>query len=155
MSGARPEGSGARAVLGGVPPGTLGIIAVGGALGSVTRYGAALAWPSVWGVLVVNVVGCALIGVLMVLVAERGAGPAWVRPLLGVGVLGGFTTFSTYALDAVRLLERGEAVRAVLYVTGTLGAAMAAVWAAATVTRRAVGRWPGARRTGGRRTAGA
>ncbi|MER5885986.1 fluoride efflux transporter CrcB [Streptomyces sp. NPDC001941] len=119
---------------------TLGAVAAGGALGASARYGAGQLWPSVWGTFTVNVVGCALMGVLMVLVAERDGAPFWVRPLLGTGVLGGFTTFSTYALDLSELLERQEAVRALAYAAGTLCAALCAVWCAAAVTRRAVAR---------------
>ncbi|WP_435858547.1 fluoride efflux transporter CrcB [Streptomyces pathocidini] len=121
----------------------LAVVAAGGAIGAVARYGATLAWPTPqgafpWAVFAVNVVGCALIGVLMVLVSERGAGHPLVRPFLGTGVLGGFTTFSTYAVDLVGLLERDAFVTAVAYAAGTLAAALAAVWGAAAVTRAVV-----------------
>ncbi len=94
-----------------------------------------------WAIFWVNVLGCALIGVLMVLVGEGGrrAHPL-VRPFLGVGVLGGFTTFSTYALDFSELLDaRGGGHRAGVR-GGTLAGAMGAVWLAASVTRRGVTR---------------
>ncbi|CAM5350095.1 Putative fluoride ion transporter CrcB [Streptomyces microflavus] len=83
----------------------LGAVAAGGALGALARYGALVLWPTAdggfpWTVFAVNVSGCALIGVLMVLTVERGrVTHPLVRPFLGVGVLGGFTTFSTYAAD--------------------------------------------------------
>lgn len=122
----------------------LAVISLGGAAGATARYGAERLWPSAhgafpWTTFVVNVVGCGLIGVLMVLVAEGG----WsvrplVRPFLGVGVLGGFTTFSTYTLDFLRLVRHGEAPVAFGYAAGTLVGALAAVWLTATVTRRAV-----------------
>ncbi|MDJ0463526.1 CrcB family protein [Streptomyces sp. H27-C3] len=113
----------------------LGAISVGGALGALARYGAALLWPgSVWTTFGVNVLGSALIGVLMVLVSEWGRGHALVRPFLGVGVLGGFTTFSTYAADVARLLDEGAAVTAMTYAAGTFVAALSAVWLAASVT---------------------
>ncbi|MGW7196413.1 fluoride efflux transporter FluC [Streptomyces chryseus] len=116
-------------------------VAAGGVLGALGRYGAAVLWPgSVWTTLGVNVVGCALIGVLMVLVAEQGRGHALARPFLGVGVLGGFTTFSTYAADLARLLERGEALTATAYAAGTFAGAMGAVWAGVRLTRAAAGR---------------
>ncbi|MEN8650016.1 CrcB family protein [Streptomyces sp. 21So2-11] len=119
----------------------LAAISVGGALGALARYGAALLWPgSVWTTFGVNVLGSALIGVLMVLVSEQGRGHALVRPFLGVGVLGGFTTFSTYAVDLAQLLEEGEAVTAMAYAAGTFVAALGAVWAAAAVTRAGVAR---------------
>ncbi|WP_434591822.1 fluoride efflux transporter FluC [Streptomyces sp. A5-4] len=119
----------------------LGAISVGGALGALARYGAAVLWPgSVWITFGVNVLGSALIGVLMVLVSERGRGHALLRPFLGVGVLGGFTTFSTYAVDVARLLEEGAAVTAMAYAAGTFVAALGAVWLAASVTRSVVTR---------------
>ncbi|MEV8534900.1 CrcB family protein [Streptomyces sp. NPDC051211] len=122
----------------------LAAVSAGGALGSAARYGLLLAWPAgpgafPWATFWTNVAGCALIGVLMVLIGEGGrtAHPL-VRPFLGVGVLGGFTTFSTYAVDFSRLLDEGEAGRALAYAAGTLAGALGAVWAAASVTRLAV-----------------
>ncbi|WLQ68962.1 CrcB family protein [Streptomyces sp. NBC_01201] len=122
----------------------LAVIAAGGALGSTARYAASLAWPAAeggfpWAVFAVNVTGCALIGVLMVLVAERGTVThPLVRPFLGVGVLGGFTTFSTYAADVSKLLARQEAATAMGYAAGTAVAALGAVWGAAALTRSLV-----------------
>ncbi|MGW8883490.1 fluoride efflux transporter CrcB [Streptomyces sp. NPDC055749] len=119
----------------------LGVIAAGGALGAVARYAALLHWPAdgdsfPWAVFVVNVSGCALIGVLMVLVAEQGAvSRPLLRPFLGVGVLGGFTTFSTYAADVSELLVREQALTAMAYAMGTVLAALGAVWGAAAGTR--------------------
>ncbi|MFB6908509.1 CrcB family protein [Streptomyces bacillaris] len=120
----------------------LGAVAAGGALGALARYGALVLWPTPhggfpWTVFVVNVSGCALIGVLMVLTVERGrVTHPLVRPFLGVGVLGGFTTFSTYAADVSGLLVRQELVAAVAYMVATVLAALAAVWAGAAATRR-------------------
>lgn len=124
----------------------LGAVAAGGALGAVARYGALVVWPVAgggfpWTVFVVNVSGCALIGVLMVLTVERGrVTHPLVRPFLGVGVLGGFTTFSTYAADVSGLLVRQELLTAVAYMAATVVAALAAVWAGAVVTRRLLDR---------------
>lgn len=122
----------------------LAVIAAGGALGASARYAASLAWPAgegafPWAVFAVNVTGSALIGVLMVLVAERGTVThPLVRPFLGVGVLGGFTTFSTYAADVSKLLARQEAVTAMAYAGATALAALGAVWGAAVLTRALV-----------------
>ncbi|MEU0356942.1 FluC/FEX family fluoride channel [Streptomyces cyaneofuscatus] len=124
----------------------LGAVAAGGALGALARYGALVVWPVAgggfpWTVCVVNVSGCALIGVLMVLTVERGrVTHPLVRPFLGVGVLGGFTTFSTYAADVSGLLVRQELLTAVAYMAATVVAALAAVWAGAVVTRRLLDR---------------
>ncbi|MBT2389852.1 fluoride efflux transporter CrcB [Streptomyces sp. ISL-1] len=124
----------------------LAAIAAGGAAGTTARYAASVLWPAApgafpWATFWVNVLGCALIGVLMALVSEggRSAHPL-VRPFLGVGVLGGFTTFSTYALDFSDLLEREEADTAMAYAAGTVAGAMAAVWLAASATRAVVTR---------------
>lgn len=123
----------------------LAAVAAGGAVGASARYGICLLWPAgpgafPWATLVINAGGSALIGVLMVLIGEGGRTPPHplLRPFAGVGVLGGFTTFSTYALDVSRLLDEGEAAAALAYAGLTLLAALGAVWAAAAVTRRAV-----------------
>ncbi|QKW24087.1 CrcB family protein [Kitasatospora sp. NA04385] len=123
---------------------TLAVIAAGGALGACARYAAGLAWPVgpaafPWTTLVVNAVGCAVIGVLLVTITEAWTAHPLVRPFLGTGVLGGFTTFSTYAVDVQRLLDGGHAATALGYLAATLGAAMLAVWAGAEATRRAIG----------------
>ncbi|MFH8882096.1 fluoride efflux transporter FluC [Streptomyces californicus] len=140
----------------------LAAVAAGGALGSLARYGALVLWPGgggfPWTVFAVNVSGCALIGVLMVLTVERGRiTHPLVRPFLGVGVLGGYTTFSTYAADVSGLLARQEVAVAMAYTAATAVAALAAVWAAAAVTRAwpARGAGPGTRpgvRSGARGT---
>ncbi|MCX4692014.1 CrcB family protein [Streptomyces sp. NBC_01408] len=119
-------------------------VAAGGAVGASARYGISLLWPAgpgafPWATFWINVAGCALIGVLMVLISAGGrATHPLVRPFAGVGVLGGFTTFSTYALDLSRLLDDGEAGTALAYAGLTAAAALGAVWAAASLTRLAV-----------------
>ncbi|MFE2979438.1 fluoride efflux transporter FluC [Streptomyces sp. NPDC059258] len=118
----------------------LAAVAAGGALGALARYGALVLWPGgggfPWTVFVVNVSGCALIGALMVLTVERGRiTHPLVRPFLGVGVLGGFTTFSTYAAGVSDLLVRQEVLTAMAYAAVTAAAALGAVWAAAVATR--------------------
>ncbi|WP_055564247.1 fluoride efflux transporter CrcB [Streptomyces atriruber] len=120
---------------------TVAVVAAGGGIGAVARYAAAVEWPAAsdgfpWTTLVVNAAGCAAIGVLMVLVTEVGTAHPLVRPFLGTGVLGGFTTFSTYAVDIERLVRGGHARTGLAYLALTLVAALAAVWAAAWTTRR-------------------
>ncbi|MDH6131764.1 CrcB protein [Kitasatospora sp. MAA4] len=122
---------------------TLAVIAVGGALGACARYGTGLLWPTApdafpWATLVINVVGCAVIGVFMVLITEVWSAHRLVRPFFGTGVLGGFTTFSTYTVDIHRLVEGRHAATGLAYLALTLLAALAAVWAAAALTRRAI-----------------
>lgn len=133
----------------------LAAISAGGAAGASARYGASLLWPAApgafpWATFWVNVLGCVLIGVLMVLVSEAGRSASahpLVRPFLGVGVLGGFTTFSTYALDFSRLLEREESGTALAYAGGTVLGALGAVWVGASVTRTVAARVAGMART--------
>ena len=123
----------------------LGVIAVGGGLGALARYGLAELMPVrpdgfPLATFLTNVVGCLLIGVLMVLVTEVYTAHRLVRPFLGVGVLGGFTTFSTYAVEARGLLHPGTFGIAVAYVAGTLVAAMVAVLVGVLGTRAVVAR---------------
>jgi CrcB protein len=108
-------------------------IAAGGALGSLARWAVAEALPhapdeiavSTW---VVNVTGALVIGALMHLVTEVWPPTRLVRPFWGVGVLGGYTTFSTYALDMHHLLAAGQFGRAAVYYVGTLLTGLIAVW---------------------------
>ena len=120
------------------------VIALGGGLGALARFGLARALPThpghfPWGTFTANVVGCFLIGVLMVLITEVWSAHRLVRPFLGVGFLGGFTTFSTYAVEIRGLLEPGEVVLAFIYLAGTLVGAMIAVIVAVWLTRRLTG----------------
>jgi CrcB protein len=84
----------------------------------------------------VNIAGCALIGVLMAAVTELPATHRLVRPFLGTGVLGGFTTFSTYAVDVQKLLDGGRVATALAHLAVTPVAALLAVWCAVTASRR-------------------
>ncbi|MEU3738042.1 fluoride efflux transporter CrcB [Streptomyces sp. NPDC032198] len=119
------------------------VVAVGGAIGASARYGASLIWPTVPGAfptttLLVNVIGCAVMGAFMVILTEARTPHRLLRPFFGTGVLGGFTTFSTYALDIERLVDAGHARTGLAYLGLTLLAALAAVWSAAWATRRLV-----------------
>ncbi|TCC24495.1 CrcB family protein [Kribbella sindirgiensis] len=121
-------------------PAVLGAIAVGGAIGAAARYLVGLGWPTPPGgfpmsTLVINVVGCGLIGILMVVVTDVLPRQRLLRPLLGTGVLGGFTTFSTYAVDIQRLVTGGNAGIALLYLAGTIVGALLAVRATVSATR--------------------
>ncbi|UUU36145.1 fluoride efflux transporter CrcB [Streptomyces sp. CA-210063] len=118
----------------------IAVVAIGGGIGATARYGASLLWPVgtagfPWTTFWVNVVGCFVIGLFMVLITERWAVHRLVRPFFGTGVLGGFTTFSTYAVDIQRLMEQGRPATALAYLAATLLAALAAVWLAATTAR--------------------
>ncbi|WP_225877996.1 FluC/FEX family fluoride channel [Spongiactinospora rosea] len=119
---------------------TLGAVAAGGAAGAVARYALTAAFPHppgtfAWATFGINVAGCLLIGVLMVLITEVRRAHPLVRPFLGVGVLGGFTTFSTYVADVREALAAGAPLTAAAYLAGTLVAALAAVTAGVLLTR--------------------
>ncbi|MEV5752291.1 CrcB family protein [Actinoallomurus sp. NPDC052308] len=121
------------------------VVAAGGAVGTAARYGAGLIWPTAsggfpWTTLVVNAAGCAIIGVFMVLISEVWAAHRLLRFFVGTGVLGGFTTFSTYAIEATRLIEVGRARAGLVYLMLTVLVALGAVWAAAVTTRRLIAR---------------
>ncbi|WP_243790052.1 fluoride efflux transporter CrcB [Saccharopolyspora gloriosae] len=121
------------------------VISLGGGLGAVSRYGI-LQWSPTapgsfpWGTFTINVLGCLLIGVLMVLITEVWSVHPLVRPFLGIGVLGGFTTFSTYAVEFDALLRPGNVAVAAAYLVGTLVCALLAVLAGVAITRWAVSR---------------
>lgn len=108
------------------------LIAVGGAAGSVGRYlmattidaRLATVWTTFpWGTLMVNVLGCTLIGA-----AAAFSDRAWVKPLVMVGVLGGFTTFSSFGLQTLTLLNDGQTLKALAYVCLSIVLCIGAVW---------------------------
>jgi fluoride exporter len=113
-------------------------VSLGGGVGTVARYAVDRAAPEAWATLAVNLLGCALIGLLVVLTTEVWRTHPLVRPLLGTGVLGGFTTFSAYSLDAHRLWIGGDPAAAVGYIAVTLLGCVAATAAAVVITRRMV-----------------
>jgi CrcB protein len=109
----------------------IGMVAAGGMIGAAARHGVSLALPTrdgfPWGTLLVNASGCLLIGVLMVVILEATAPHPLARPFLGVGVLGGYTTFSAYAVEVHALLLDHRAALAATYLLGTVLAALVAV----------------------------
>ena len=116
-------------------------IAVGGALGALARWSLAEALPHAsdelpWATVLANLSGCFAIGVLLAVLSERRPDDRLLRPLLGTGVLGGFTTFSTYALDTRDLLAAGRPALAVAYLFGSVLAGLLAVVGAIRLTER-------------------
>ena len=113
-------------------------VALGGAIGASARYltGAAMlrllgpGFP--WATLAVNVLGSVLMGVLVVALAHGGNRFA---PLLMTGILGGFTTFSAFSLDAYALFERGQTGLAAAYVAGSVGLSILGLIAGIMVAR--------------------
>ena len=116
-------------------------VAVGGVIGALARYQVGRWWPTPdngfpAATLVINLLGCLVIGVVLVLVTERLTAHPLVRPFVGTGILGGFTTFSTYALDIQQLLVHGRLGTALLYLVGTALGAVAAAALGMAGTRR-------------------
>ncbi len=117
------------------------VVALGGALGGAAREAVNLALAGhlfPWATLTVNVIGSLLIGVLMVHVINHPE-HRYLRPFLGVGVLGGFTTFSAYAVETRGLLVDGEIPLALLYIFGSLLLAFLATWTGLRIGRFVIG----------------
>ena len=107
-------------------------VAIGGALGSVLRYLTISLVGGPMATFAVNVLGSLVIGILFVALSPR------LSPLLMTGVLGGFTTFSAFSLDALRLYEGGQMPQAMLYVAGSVISSLAAVALGAALARGAL-----------------
>ncbi len=121
------------------------LVMIGGALGSAARYGLARLWPAAsmpfgWpiGTFVANLLGGLLMGLLAGWLLAKG-GDERLRLLLGVGVLGGFTTFSSYSLEVVHMLERRDYGLAGLYAVSSAALAILAVMIGLFVFRKVAG----------------
>ena len=114
---------------------TVFYVALGGALGAVLRYGFALALAFPFGTLAVNGLGCLLMGIALVFFAETDKGVSHWAPFVMTGILGGFTTYSAFALDTLKLFEAGQAGAAAAYALGTFALAIAAVFVGVAVGR--------------------
>ena len=109
-------------------------VALGSALGGVGRYGLARQWPWVPGgwptaTMTVNLLGSFAIGLLSVVLSARAGGAETARLFWMTGVLGGFTTYSAFALETVTLAGAGEAMRAAAYVGVTVLVCLVAAFA--------------------------
>jgi CrcB protein len=119
------------------------VISAGGALGSIARWGVGelLPWSGdefPWATFVVNLSGGFVLGMLMVFMLDVWPPHRYLRPFLGVGLLGGYTTFSTYMLESRDLLVGDEAATAFVYLAGSLVAGLSAVWVGILCARAAV-----------------
>jgi CrcB protein len=121
------------------------LVAAGGSLGAVARYLVGLfvlarlgaGWAP-WGTFAVNASGAFLLGCVLGLV-EAGALPGWARPLLAVGVLGGYTTFSTFSVETLRLLTGGGSGLALLNLLGQPFVGLAVAYLGVALVRTLVG----------------
>jgi CrcB protein len=118
------------------------LVAIGGALGSMARYGTGVLVGKAWsasfplGTMLINIVGSVAMGLFIgYLVRTTPAWQADARLFVAIGVLGGFTTFSSFSLDAVSMLERGELGLALFYVLGSVIIGIAALFAGLVVMR--------------------
>jgi len=128
-------------------PGFLGYLIVffGGGCGAAVRHGVnrlafalGLTFPA--GTMAINILGCFLMGVLTAWFAYKGEQTSQhTRLLLTTGVLGGFTTFSAFSLDAAALWQRGEVTQAAIYVVGSVVLSLVAVFAGMALMRQVVG----------------
>lgn len=122
-----------------MPP--LLLVMFGGAIGAGLRFGlgsfvgARFGTSFPWGTLLINVGGGLAMGVLSAFVQRGGGTHEPLRLFAGVGVLGGFTTFSSYSLETLQLIERGSSGLAAAYAVGSLVAALGAVAAGAALGR--------------------
>jgi CrcB protein len=119
-------------------------IALGGAIGAVARHAfatqvtrlAGQGFP--WGILAVNVLGSFVMGVLAESFALRWNAPLELRAFLTVGILGGFTTFSSFSLDAMLLMERGQWLAAAFYVVGSVALSVGGLFCGLVLVRHLV-----------------
>ncbi|HEX3813621.1 MAG TPA: fluoride efflux transporter CrcB [Mycobacteriales bacterium] len=120
----------------------LAAVAFGGMTGATARYALSVALPTrsgrfPWGTFLTNVTGCLILGVLLVVLTERFAGHRYLRPFLGTGMIGAYTTFSTYAVEADLLVRDGHSGTAAAYVLLSLVVGLGAVWLGMRVGRAA------------------
>lgn len=125
-------------------PSLLAAVGVGGALGTLARYeleraivGSPGALP--WATLLVNVAGAFALGVIAELIFERWSAHRFARPLLGIGVCGGFTTFSTWMVETSLLVRDGHVAMGVLNLVVTLVGGVGALVAGVLMVRRVTG----------------
>lgn len=120
------------------------LVGVGGAIGSMARYGMSVLVGRFWTIgfplatLLVNIIGSALMGVLIGILAR--AMPQMsneIRLFVAVGILGGFTTFSSFSLDTIVLIERGELAQALLYIALSVVVCLAGLYLGLLTTRGA------------------
>ena len=117
------------------------LAACGGAIGSAARYlvnvGALRAWGAAfpWSTLIVNAVGCLAMGFLAELIAARFANAPALRVFLLTGILGGFTTFSAFALDFASLVERKSQMSAAVYLGASVGLSLLGVYMGLALAR--------------------
>jgi len=121
------------------------LVAAGGLIGSMLRYGSGILVGSFWrdsfplGTMLINIAGSLVMGLFVGLMARLL--PPWqneARLFFAVGMLGGFTTFSSFSLDAITMIERGDLWQAAVYVFGSVGIGFIALWLGLWIMRQGV-----------------
>ncbi|MBX9729372.1 MAG: CrcB family protein [Sphingopyxis sp.] len=120
---------------------SLFLVMAGGAIGAALRYGLSLwlapagtSWP--WATLIANCAGGLAMGLLAGVLANRGLADSW-RLLLGVGLLGGFTTFSAFSLEMMQMIAGGRALAAMGYTLASVVGSVLLLWAGLGIARAA------------------
>jgi CrcB protein len=109
-------------------------IGIGGALGSVARYGMSTWIYSIlgrdfpYGTFIVNITGCILIGFLFVLFTDMLSNNTVLRAGVLIGVLGGYTTFSSFSIEAFNLIEQGDLFKSLTYMVGSVVVGLFGTW---------------------------
>jgi len=118
------------------------VVFLGGGLGAMLRHGVNLLWARIfpgWGfpiaTLTVNITGSIVMGVLAAIFAFKGGGPQHWRLFLTTGILGGYTTFSSFSLDVALLYERGDLVTAAIYIVASVALSIAGILLGLMFTR--------------------
>ncbi len=112
---------------------TFGFVALGGGIGAVLRYGVIVSSMRIMGsgfpmgTMIVNIAGSFIMGIAAIILMERMQGSNLI-PFIMVGVLGGFTTFSSFSLDAMILIEKGRMMAAATYILGSAGLSITALF---------------------------
>jgi len=112
---------------------TFGVVALGGGIGAMLRYGVIVTTVRIigsgfpLGTMIVNVVGSFIMGIAAIVLMERMQGSDLI-PFIMVGVLGGFTTFSSFSLDTMILIEKGQIMAASTYILGSAGLSITALF---------------------------
>jgi CrcB protein len=126
-----------------LPSSHIAVVFAGGVVGGLARYGISRGWPAPGGgfpasIFVINTLGAFVLAVLVTVLAMRAA-PAYLRPLLGTGFCGAFTTFSSVVTASDLLLAHSHVGIAIGYLAASVAAGLAAAWAGMELTRRVLG----------------
>ena len=122
------------------------LVGLGGAIGAMSRYGVSILVGRIWphafplGTLLINIAGSAAMGLFIGILARTL--PPWqeeARLFVAIGILGGFTTFSSFSLDTIALMERGEMLQAGLYVLLSVVVCLIGLYLGLLVTRGSPG----------------